>query len=88
MAEAFIYSMLGRGNDGALDRVLNGPTTEVWIDPWVTHLRSLGVQFRMGQAVEALEVSGGSISGARGARARLVWHDERRGRLVRLCDAG
>jgi uncharacterized protein with NAD-binding domain and iron-sulfur cluster len=45
--------------------VLNGPTTEVWIDPWVTYLRSLGVQFRMGQTVEALETSGGSISSAR-----------------------
>lgn len=65
MAEAFIYNIMGRGNDGALDRVLNGPTTEVWIDPWVTHLRSLGVKFRLGQSVEALETSGGSISSAR-----------------------
>jgi uncharacterized protein with NAD-binding domain and iron-sulfur cluster len=65
MAEAFIYNILGRGNDGELDRVLNGPTSEVWIEPWVTHLRSLGVQFRVGQTVEALETSGGSITGAR-----------------------
>jgi uncharacterized protein with NAD-binding domain and iron-sulfur cluster len=65
MAEAFIYNIMGRGNDGALDRVLNGPTTEVWIDPWVTYLRSIGVQFRVGQSVEALETSGGSISSAR-----------------------
>ena len=65
MAEAFIYNLMGRGNDGAPDRVLNGPTSEVWIEPWVTHLRSLGVQFRMGATVEGLETSGGSISGAR-----------------------
>jgi uncharacterized protein with NAD-binding domain and iron-sulfur cluster len=65
MAEAFIYNILGRGNDGALDRVLNGPTSEVWIEPWVTLLRSLGVQFRMGQTVEALQTSGGSVTGAR-----------------------
>jgi uncharacterized protein with NAD-binding domain and iron-sulfur cluster len=65
MAEAFVYNILGRGNDGELDRVLNGPTSEVWIEPWVTHLRSLGVQFRVGQTVEALETSGGSITGAR-----------------------
>ena len=32
----------GRGNDGALDRVLNAPTNEAWIDPWVRHLRALG----------------------------------------------
>ena len=65
MAEAFIYNIMNRGNDGSLDRVLNGPTSEVWIEPWVTHLRSLGVQFRMGQSVEALPTSGGSITGAR-----------------------
>jgi uncharacterized protein with NAD-binding domain and iron-sulfur cluster len=65
MAEAFVYNIMARGNDGAIDRVLNGPTSEVWIEPWVTHLRSLGVQFRVGQTVEALETSGGSISGAR-----------------------
>src|SRR5688500_10128817 len=65
MAEAFIYNIMGRGNDGELDRVLNGPTTEVWIDPWVTHLRTLGVQFRLGQTVEALETSGGSVTGGR-----------------------
>ena len=65
MAEAFIYTILGRGNDGEPDRVLNGPTSEVWIDPWVTLLRSLGVQFRVGYTVEALETSGGSVTGAR-----------------------
>ena len=65
MAEAFIYNIMGRGNDGQLDRVLNGPTSEVWIEPWVTHLRSLGVQFRVGQTVEALETAGGAITGAR-----------------------
>ena len=65
MAEAFIYNLMGRGNDGAPDRVLNGPTSEVWIEPWVTHLRSLGVQFRVGVTVEGFETAGGSISGAR-----------------------
>ena len=37
---------MGRGNDGAPDRVLNVPTNEAWIDPWVVHLRKLGVQFQ------------------------------------------
>ncbi len=35
-------NIMGRGNDGALDRVLNAPTNEAWIDPWVMHLRKLG----------------------------------------------
>lgn len=64
MAEAFLYNIMGRGNDGAIDRVLSGPTTEVWINPWVTHLRSLGVKFRVGQTIEALNTSGGRISSA------------------------
>ena len=29
-----------------VDRVLNGPTNDVWIDPWLAHLRSLGVDYR------------------------------------------
>jgi len=28
-----------------IDRVLNGPTSEVWIRPWVNHLERLGVVF-------------------------------------------
>jgi len=28
---------------GTPDRVLNGPTSDVWIDPWVKHLRGQGV---------------------------------------------
>ena len=33
MAEAFIMNIMGRGNDGALDRVLDRPTNEAWIRP-------------------------------------------------------
>lgn len=65
MAEAFLMNIMGRGNDGALDRVLNAPTNEAWIDPWVRHLRGLGVRFHIGQRVEALEVGRGRITGAR-----------------------
>jgi uncharacterized protein with NAD-binding domain and iron-sulfur cluster len=28
-----------------IDRVLNGPTSPTWIDPWVQHLRARGVDF-------------------------------------------
>ena len=65
MAEAFLMTVQGRGNDGALDRVLNAPTNEAWIDPWVRHLRALGVRFFVGHAVEALDVRGGRIDAAR-----------------------
>jgi uncharacterized protein with NAD-binding domain and iron-sulfur cluster len=65
MAEAFLMNLSGRGNDGAPDRVLNAPTNEAWIDPWVTYLRSRGVKVRMWQTVEALNVKGGKIVAAR-----------------------
>jgi uncharacterized protein with NAD-binding domain and iron-sulfur cluster len=68
-----------RGNDGAPDRVLNAPTNEAWIDPWVTLLREMGVRFRVGQTIEALNVRRGRIETARArdrrGRRRLVEAD-------------
>ena len=64
----------------AVDRVLNLPTNDAWIDPW-RHLRDLGVEFRLGWEVEDLVVDGGRIwavrtrdpPGARGVgRRRLL----------------
>ncbi len=65
MAEAFVYNIMGRGNDGSVDRVLDLPTNEAWIRPWTDHLRSLGVRFVMGERVESLEVRRGRVTGAR-----------------------
>jgi 15-cis-phytoene desaturase len=39
------------------DRVLAGPTNDMWIDPWVDHLRRLDVQFEAGARVVALHVA-------------------------------
>jgi uncharacterized protein with NAD-binding domain and iron-sulfur cluster len=77
MAEAFIMNIMQRGNDGALDRVLNAPTDEAWIDPWVDHLKRLGVRFQVGQEVVGLEVRKGRIAAAhtvdrRGGRRRRI----------------
>jgi uncharacterized protein with NAD-binding domain and iron-sulfur cluster len=38
----------------AFDRVLNGPTNEVWIDPWVDYLRGLGVWFHDGYELDEI----------------------------------
>lgn len=65
MAEAFLMTMMERGNDGAVDRVLDAPTNEAWIDPWVAHLRALGVRFEVGAAVDSLVVRDGRIAAAR-----------------------
>ncbi len=65
MAEAFIMNIMGRGNDGALDRVLDRPTNEAWINPWVRLLEEQGVRFHRGQRVEALQLAGGKVTGVR-----------------------
>ncbi|MFE7581205.1 FAD-dependent oxidoreductase [Streptomyces gardneri] len=60
LLEAFTFNALGRGADGPLDRILNLPTNEAWIDPWVAHLTSLGVEFRVGWTVRELVHDAGS----------------------------
>jgi uncharacterized protein with NAD-binding domain and iron-sulfur cluster len=49
---------------GRADRVLDAPTSEVWIDPWVEHLTARGVELRLSEPVEALHLSRGRLSGA------------------------
>lgn len=76
MGQAFVWNAMGTVPEyGHLDRLLSAPTNEAWIDPWAQLLRDLGVKFEMGWAAEALEISGGRITGARvvdgsGNRAR------------------
>ncbi|MFQ6394701.1 FAD-dependent oxidoreductase [Nocardia sp. KC 131] len=65
MGEQFLGNPFEIGNDGALDRVLNGPTNSVWIEPWVRRLRELGVQFALGAEVRGLEMRDRRIAGAR-----------------------
>ena len=48
---------------GQADRVLNGPTNDVWIDPWLAHLRSLGVDYRSEHQVQAIHCADGRITG-------------------------
>ncbi len=49
---------------GALDRVLNGPTSEVWLDPWLAYLQAKGVSYHFNRAVTALSVVDGKIDHA------------------------
>ncbi|MEV6431046.1 FAD-dependent oxidoreductase [Nocardia sp. NPDC051463] len=65
MGEQFLGNPFEIGNDGALDRVLNGPTNAAWIDPWVRRLRELGVQFALGTEVRGLDMRDRRIAGAR-----------------------
>jgi uncharacterized protein with NAD-binding domain and iron-sulfur cluster len=50
---------------GAYDRVLNLPTNEAWIDPWLAQLRKLGVKLRLGAELKHLEMRRGRIASAR-----------------------
>jgi uncharacterized protein with NAD-binding domain and iron-sulfur cluster len=48
---------------GQADRVLDGPTNDVWIDPWLAHLRALGVDYRFEHQVQAIHCTDGHIDG-------------------------
>jgi uncharacterized protein with NAD-binding domain and iron-sulfur cluster len=79
--EAFLINgLLGLGQDGQIDRVLNAPTSEAWIDPWVAHLKSLGVAFELGTEVHEVlyddgRITGVSVAAADGSAARTVTAD-------------
>ncbi|MFK4227609.1 FAD-dependent oxidoreductase [Streptomyces sp. NPDC019890] len=64
LLEAFVFNALGRGADGPLDRILNAPTNEAWIDPWVDHLKKLGVDFRVGWTVREVKHATGKVAAA------------------------
>jgi uncharacterized protein with NAD-binding domain and iron-sulfur cluster len=45
-----------------LDRLLNGPTNDVWINPWMTHLQAMGVTYNKNATVEGITMSNGRIA--------------------------
>ncbi len=57
-----IYLMLDAARR-CTDRVLNAPTNDAWLNPWLQHLLSLGVQYRHGATVTGLSVDQGRIAG-------------------------
>jgi uncharacterized protein with NAD-binding domain and iron-sulfur cluster len=52
-------------NSDSTDRTMGGPTTQMWIDPWMDLLRSRGVTLHAGDACVALEVENGRVARAR-----------------------
>ncbi|WP_328725947.1 hydroxysqualene dehydroxylase [Streptomyces sp. NBC_00259] len=78
-----LWGLLGRGLDGDdadIDRVLNAPTSEAWIDPWRAHLTTLGVQFVFSSDVREVLYADGRVTGVRvtdpdGSRPRTVTAD-------------
>jgi len=45
------------------DRTMGGPTTEMWIDPWVAHLTSLGVNLHGGKRVVEIQTNATQVTG-------------------------
>ncbi len=78
MAEAFLYDIASQevpgvaaqSGYGDADRLLDSPTDEAWIDPWVAHLRSLGVTFHLGYRAGSLELKHGKVVSADLRRGR------------------
>ena len=48
---------------GSTDRVLDGPTNLVWIDPWLAYLESRGVRYVKGAQIEEILCQNGRITG-------------------------
>lgn len=46
-----------------VDSLLDGPTNDVWIDPWVQYLEERGVDFHPSTSIEAIDCDGERITG-------------------------
>jgi uncharacterized protein with NAD-binding domain and iron-sulfur cluster len=47
----------------SFDRVLDGPTSDVWIRPWVQHLRASGAHLISSARIESIRCENGRITG-------------------------
>ncbi|WP_276134693.1 hydroxysqualene dehydroxylase [Polluticoccus soli] len=63
--DIFLQLLLNMANPRIqADRVLNGPTNEVWLNPWIQYLKSCGVDYRYGASCTKLDFENGQITGA------------------------
>lgn len=63
-----------------VDRLLNGPSDEVWLSPWVAYLKRCGVRFHPYTAVAHIDCEAGHITGVAvrpygGGRTSMVTAD-------------
>ena len=65
IGDVFVQLMLTIVNPvaGSTDRVLDGPTNLVWIDPWRSYLESRGVRYLDQAHVEEILCSSGRVTG-------------------------
>jgi 15-cis-phytoene desaturase len=50
--------------DRVFDRLLSGPTNDVWIHPWTGYLQKLGVEFHPASTLVEIQTDGERVSGA------------------------
>jgi len=43
------------------DRLLNGPTNDVWINPWLSYLKEMGVKYHLEHEVTSIKMKGEDI---------------------------
>jgi len=58
------------------ERILNGPTSRAWIDPWTSYLDELGVDLRANAPASGFEFDGSRIRGVELASGETVTADE------------
>ncbi len=67
--DIFLQLIFNMTNPGVhTDRVLNGPTNDVWINPWLDYLSEKGVKYQRNLSAIQIEMSTSKVSG--------VWVEE------------
>ncbi len=56
-----VSHLINPGSD--VDRLLNGPTNEVWLDPWKEHLVNQGVEFIQPWSIDNIYLKDDKVSG-------------------------
>ena len=65
IGDIFVQLLFGILAPGvASDRLLNGPTNQVWIQPWLEHLTAVGLVYHLDAEVTEIHVRGGRVAGA------------------------
>ncbi|MBX2864024.1 MAG: FAD-dependent oxidoreductase [Leptolyngbyaceae cyanobacterium MAG.088] len=56
IGDIFLQLILGMMNPTtrSTDRILNGPTNDVWINPWLEHLRQKGVKYHLSHRLRCI----------------------------------
>jgi uncharacterized protein with NAD-binding domain and iron-sulfur cluster len=56
-----VFASARPGTSG--DRLLDGPTSEVWLEPWLAALRTRGVDYQTESTVRAIRIADGRVAG-------------------------